>query len=237
MKIYALFSAILLIYGSISAQLASSIMFPDEILIVRAILDSNGITDVNASEIAVEENNRMVSLNLTNRRVGTDGLKKLPGDIGKLTALRELRLANNSLSNLPDEMANLTSLIFLDLGSNGMSALPPVIGQIKSLEKIDIRYNAIEVFPEVLYELPNLWYLQMWGNYQTSLPESFGKLSKLKELYLKDNRLAMLPHAIVGIKSLVYIDYNYNRICAPYPDVDTWLKKKDKEYKESQKCW
>jgi hypothetical protein len=231
----------LALFSTVSAQDTAvaepSLTFADEILVVRAMLDSNGFTDMATTDLCKAENNRMVVLDFTNKKAGTTGITRLMPSIGRLTALKELRLANNSLTTLPDELANCKSLVFLDIGSNQMTALPQVIGKLSSLEKLDIRYNGLTEFPEVVLELNNLWYLQMWGNYLTGLPESLGKLTKLKELYLKDNRLAMLPHSITKMKSLTYIDYNYNRICQPDPDVDAWFKKKDKDYKETQKCW
>jgi Leucine-rich repeat (LRR) protein len=215
----------------------SGIIFADEILIVRAILDSNGLQNLATTDICTQENNRLVAINLTNKTPGSTGISKIPAEIGKLTALRELHLANNSLKTLPDELANCTSLKFLDIGSNQMNSLPPVIGKIASLEKLDIRYNGLTEFPEIVLGLNNLTYLHMWGNYVTSLPESLNRLTKLKELYLRDNRLTMLPHSIAKMKTLIYIDYDYNKICKPYADVAAWLKLKDKKFAESQKCW
>lgn len=235
-----LFVSILAVcFGAFSQDFntSSGIVYADEILIVRAILDSNGLQEIAASEVCTEENNRLTAINLTNKKVGTNGISRLPPEIGKLTALRELRLANNSLKTLPDELANCTKLKFLDVGSNQLNPLPPIIGKLSSLEKLDIRYNGLTEFPEIVLGLSNLIHLHMWGNYLTSLPENLNKLTKLKELYLRDNRLTMLPHSITKMKSLIYIDYDYNKICKPYADVAAWLKLKDKKFTESQKCW
>ncbi len=80
-------------------------------LAVRAILDSNGI---NSSVDSIR-------MTVTNRRIDTLwfynlGLQKLPPEIGKLNALKELNLYINQLANsLPPEIGQLTDLDELNL--------------------------------------------------------------------------------------------------------------------------
>jgi hypothetical protein len=213
--------------------------YQEEMLVVRAILDSNGFGDISASAVATEDpkTGRMVKLDLANKEIAKDGLKRLPASIGQLSALRSLSLADNSLASIPSEIGNLTELRELDISNNDLTSVPPSIGNLANLQKLDLRNNEIESLPVELYNLKNLWYLQLWGNELTALSEALGNLTSLKEIYLKGNKLIMLPNAITKMPSLTYYDIQLNSLCKVTPQVEAWLRKKDKRYHEAQKCW
>lgn len=56
--------------------------------------------------------------------------RALPESIGRLSALRELRLDGNKLSALPELIGNLTALTTLSLHDNQLKALPKSIGNL-----------------------------------------------------------------------------------------------------------
>jgi len=63
------------------------------------------------------------------------GLTTLPPEIGQLTALKVLGLADNQITTLPPELWSLTELEELYLSGNQLTALPP---EITSIPGIDI---------------------------------------------------------------------------------------------------
>ena len=70
-------------------------------------------------------------------------LTELPAEIGQLTSLQTLILRYTQLHSLPESIAQLTNLRSLDLSINQLSSLPESIGQLTSLRSIDLRSNKI----------------------------------------------------------------------------------------------
>lgn len=210
--------------------------YSDDLRVVRSILDANGMTGISETDVSIEEDGRMVQLDLTNKDLESFGMRKLPPEIGKLNALKRLVLVHNSIKVLPEAIGNLRKLEILDAGHNEIEILPSSIGKLANLRKLDLRRNEISSLPKELFTLPNLWYLQLWGNELTSVSPKIGNLKSLKELYLKNNELTTLPLALTRMKSLTYIDYGDNKICNPEGKLKAWMVDHDKRWREFQLC-
>lgn len=220
-----------------SAAPVAAMEYVNDSPVVQSILDQCGIKDRTASDAAKFENGRAISLDLSNKDVAKDGIKSIPADIGKLTALKAFICRNNNLMTVPSEIGNCTQLEKLDFNSNSINELPAEIGKLVNLTDIDLRYNQLSALPPTFADLKNLKYLRLWCNMIASLDESITKMPSLEEIYMKDNRLKTLPMGILTMKSLKYIDIIGNKICDPDPKIDGWLKTKDKLYRQTQKCW
>ena len=107
--------------------------------------------------------------------LGGLGLLRLPPEIGQLTALTELSLADNQLGTLPLEIGQLTALTVLSLPNNQLGNLPPEIGQLTALTV-----------------------LRLDGNQLSSLPGWLGNLPKLVRLFLHDNPALKLSPSVLG---------------------------------------
>jgi hypothetical protein len=95
-------------------------------------------------------------------------LKQLPVTFGKcLPNLKVLKLAKNSLRELPYSIGKLRSLADLDVSHNALTSLPPTIGSLKKLTRLNASHN----------ELP-------------SLPSTIIRCKSLEELLLSNNPLA-----------------------------------------------
>ncbi len=208
----------------------------DDIATVQKIIDQCSMQGVNVNDIATIENGRVVSLDLNNRDISGDGLRFLPSDIGKLTALRVLSCSKNSIDTIPSEIGSLSELQRLDMSSNRLVALPARIGDLVNLTHLDLRHNRLSVLPSNIGQCTKLVSLQLWGNKLVSLEEAVTRIASLEELYLKDNRLTELPSAITTMK-LRYIDIIGNKLCNLDPKIDDWLRKRDPRYLSTQKCW
>lgn len=128
-----------------------------------------------------------------------NGLTSLPAEIGKLTKLEQLFIANGALTELPDEMANLVSCTDLEL------------------------YNCplMKKFPMVLAKMPELVTLQVANNRQweaDDLLEGLKALAtgpsaeKLQLLYFNQNSLEVIPKEIKNMKKLGLLDFASNKI-------------------------
>jgi Leucine-rich repeat (LRR) protein len=85
------------------------------------------------------ENGRVVKLVLEG--FGLTGA--VPAEIGRLSALRELKLRYNELTSVPAEIGQLTSLRTLDLTDNQLTSVPAEIGQLTSLTELYLCNNQL----------------------------------------------------------------------------------------------
>jgi Leucine-rich repeat (LRR) protein len=70
-------------------------------------------------------------------------LKDLPANIGKLSNLRELDLAENQLTALPAEIGCLTQLERLDLLNNKLTILAREISSLTKLDELSLDGNPL----------------------------------------------------------------------------------------------
>ena len=84
-----------------------------------------------------------------------------------------LKLAENSLTELPYSIGKLRSLADLDISSNRLTSLPPTIGSLKKLTRLNASHNEL-----------------------SSLPPTVIKCKSLEELLLSNNPLGAkdIPH-------------------------------------------
>ena len=210
--------------------------YVNDMFIVQNILEQCGLEGLNAQDVAVVENNRVVSLNLKNREIKKDGISFLPSEVGNLSELRVLVCSGNIIDSMPSEIGSLANLQKLDMSSNRIVGITPAIGKLVNLTNLDLRHNRIERLPSEIVQCKKLVVLQLWGNKLTVLDDAITKMPALQELYLNDNRLTTLPADIVNMK-LRYIDFSGNRLCNLDATLTAWAKKKDLHFAEVQKCW
>ncbi|MCY3748107.1 MAG: cadherin domain-containing protein, partial [Chloroflexi bacterium] len=132
-----------------------------------------GARGLNWSAEAPMEQWEAIELGGTPRRVlaleirAPQGGRRIPPELGGLSALRRLVLFNNRLwGPIPSELGQLGELRELDLSNNAFSeAIPPELGQ-----------------------LANLTHLNLFVNRLTGqVPAELGLLTKLRELHLERN--------------------------------------------------
>ena len=128
-----------------------------------------------------------------------NGLKSLPKEIGYLTNLEQLFIANSEIETLPDEISNLVSCTDVEI------------------------YNCPKMtsFPMALAKMPNLALLNLANNRQWSPEEAlkgFKALAtgpsreKLQIIYFNENNLEIVPKEIKNMKKLGMINFGSNRI-------------------------
>ncbi|KAG6824183.1 hypothetical protein H0H92_007749, partial [Tricholoma furcatifolium] len=140
-----------------------------------------------AISIAVHRNAaKLVSLSLSGNPI-----LEIPVDfIHSCVSLRDLRLFNMFMKNVPNSVRHATSIRRLDLSSN----------RIRSLEEASLDWNAnLQVF-----------YLQ--NNHIENLPQYFPRLRYLTTLNISNNKLYYFPLAICELNALVDLDISFNTI-------------------------
>ena len=64
-----------------------------------------------------------------------------------MTTLRELRLYNNRLTDLPESIGALSNLRELHLSNNQLAALPHSVGRLRSLRELRLQDNRVSTLP------------------------------------------------------------------------------------------
>ncbi|KAH7854420.1 hypothetical protein Vadar_013570 [Vaccinium darrowii] len=136
-------------------------------------------------------------------------LSYLPDEIGNLISLQSLDLQQNNLITIPDRICNLTCLKFLDLACNNVSRLPSEIGRLTSLEYLNLGFLT-EI--EALTSLKNLRH-QCKRSLALPLPDSIWSLTRLRRLILDGCNLSHLPSEIGNLASLYKLSLRVNNIC------------------------
>lgn len=148
---------------------------------------------------------------------------KIPAGFGSLNSLEILRLSNNQIESLPDEIGNLIKLENVDLAWNKLSAIPdgasywgnlkhfaasnnqieyvPAdFGQLPFIQHIDLSYNRLRFIPEELGNCPELGVVSFNSNKIEKIPESFGNIGKNVILYLQDNEMrGKIPEKLLTV--------------------------------------
>ena len=151
-------------------------------------------------EIIDRGNGRMKirPMDMVNGKIN-NGLKSLPAEIGKLTKLEQLFIANSEIETLPDEMSNLVSCTDVEI------------------------YNCPKMtkFPMALAKMPELVTANLANNSQWSAEEvlkGFKALAtgpareKIQILYFNQNNLEVIPAEITNMKKIGMLDFSSNKI-------------------------
>ncbi|UWZ96847.1 leucine-rich repeat-containing protein kinase family protein [Vibrio splendidus] len=166
----------------------------------------------------------------------SEGLTDFPLEILELAdSLEILDLSGNQLSELPQELTQLTNLRIIFASNNLFTHLPDVLGSLPELEMVGFKTNqiktvseeslpaqlrwliltdnAIEVLPNSLGERPRLQKLALAGNQLRALPESMEKLSNLELVRLSANQLTEFPEFLIKLPKLAWLAFAGNPFC------------------------
>uniref|UniRef100_V9KWL1 Leucine-rich repeat protein SHOC-2 n=1 Tax=Callorhinchus milii TaxID=7868 RepID=V9KWL1_CALMI len=131
----------------------------------------------------------------------------------RLQALRELRLYDMNLTELPAEICKmLLHLELLGLSGNEFAVLPWEIISLRNLKEIYLQRNKFCLLPVYLCQLCSLEILDMGQNALEYLPDEIRSLQKLKHLYLAYNNLRATPEALHDCISLRVLDLTGNQL-------------------------
>ena len=137
---------------------------------------------------------------------------RIPAEIGKLDALKDISLECEDLTSLPGEICILQNLerLFLE-GCFNLMSLPDGISRLRKLKvlSLDGCYSLLSL-PETIGQLCALEHLDLDGcSKLTTIPDSIGMLSNLKHLSVSPcGRLSELPATIGKLISLEVLCIN-----------------------------
>ena len=115
------------------------------------------------------------------------GLNSLDGAVHALPLVETLYLSDNKLAVLPEEIAFLSALRYLNLDRNLLTELPASIGSLDELRWLRLNRNRLTALPEALGSLPQLERLYLRHNALTNLPAALLESTSLQALFLEGN--------------------------------------------------
>ncbi|XP_076943684.1 receptor protein kinase CLAVATA1-like [Bidens hawaiensis] len=170
-----------------------------------------GASHCSFTGVSCDVNSRVTALTVSN--VPMFGV--IPPEIGTLNKLVNLTLvANNLTGKLPVQMANLTSVRFVNISSNSFVGEFPgeIVTAMTELEAFDVYNNNFTGrLPVEFVKLQNLKVLSLAGNFFTGeIPESYSEFKSLQILGLQANSLSgRIPASLSRVTTLQKLMLGY----------------------------
>ncbi|XP_078697796.1 leucine-rich repeat-containing protein 47-like [Branchiostoma floridae x Branchiostoma belcheri] len=160
-------------------------------------------------------------------------MSELSEELGNLTALQNLILHSNKLTHLPNSLGKLQQVKVLDVSRNELESLPETIGQMASLRILNASCNHLKQLPE-LGHLEHLAHLDVSHNQLAHLPDDMYKPdSLLAELHAGSNSLTEISAEISVLPALKVLDMSENRITEVPAQLSACGKLKELNLKEN----
>jgi len=146
-----------------------------------------------------------------------------------------IKITNKNLTSIPENLADLKKLCYLDLSWNKIKKIPKWLKKLKNLKELFFSFNNIEIFPSEISYLSKLEKLYLNTNFINEIPHSIencinliefdinqniiqdvpaeiGQLTKLKILNFSFNKIRSIPQSIIQLGSLKKCDFSINKI-------------------------
>lgn len=145
-------------------------------------------------EKAEKENRRELVLQGANIDKWIQSNGGLSSKLYSLTLLNYLEISQcPSLTEISEDIGNLTHLQSLILCRNKIKSVPKSIGKLKCLKVLDVSVNELQNIPEEVSQLSELNTLNISCNSITSLPKGLSQCIKLATINVSKNELTTLP--------------------------------------------
>ncbi|XP_002974795.2 protein TOO MANY MOUTHS [Selaginella moellendorffii] len=146
----------------------------------------------------------------------------IPAEVGNLQTLRQLVLSHNRLAGrVPRTIGGLTSLVILDLSENKLTGeIPSQLYSLAELQKMDLSHNRLQgPIAEDICNLQALQFLDLsYNNLSGRLPDKLGQLASLQYLFLGSNLIgAELPNIWDSLGNLIAVGLSNSRYAGPIP--------------------
>ena len=122
-----------------------------------------------------------------------------------------LKLVNNHLRKLPEELFKATQLRQLDLSHNLLETVQPSLLGMPHLEYLNLSHNRLKELPETEHWSSQLLSLDLTKNCLQTLPSSI-QHSCIEILNLKENQFTTIPRCLCRIKTLTSLDLSHMSI-------------------------
>ncbi len=159
------------------------------------------------NKASYDEQKSLINLDISNK-----GITQVPEEVWQLSNLLELDLSRNQLTELSGEVERLNSLQILYLSGNQLTQVPGELGKLSRLLKLYLGGNQLREVSGDLGKLSSLQMLYLNGNQLREVPEELGRLSNLQALYLHGNQLRKVPEELGRLSNLQALYLHGNQL-------------------------
>ncbi len=144
--------------------------------------------------LRINQNNKVVEISLADNNLsGEIPAEAFTGTNNIFAEMTHLNLSNNNISKIPDELALLSKLNYLDLSKNQFKgAVPQIIFKFSNLQTLFLDHNQFDQMPPEIGNLSKIRMLFLGNNLFKTLPNDMAKLAGIEVLYLNNNLLQNL---------------------------------------------
>jgi len=139
-----------------------------------------------------------------------------PAITGLGSSLQELRLTNNQITDMTENISNLSQLEILGLDRNRLASLPDSLTELLNLRTLLLRGNQLTELPD-LRGLISLQLLHVSSNqlHGDALNEAqLAECGSLTHVYANSNRLTALPEGVETLPDLKHLNVAHNHIAS-----------------------
>lgn len=151
---------------------------------------------------------------ITKLDLSNNSIKEVPSEIANLKDLVSFRMQNNQLESLPETLFLIETLKSVDCTHNKIKRLPPTVTYSFSLVELTMKDNLLDLLPVSYEKLNHLEILDLSHNKLTKFPLHQGDLPNLKRLDISENLLESLDANIGTLEQLETLILNKNKIKA-----------------------
>lgn len=136
-------------------------------------------------------------------------VSQLRPELTQLKSLKGITLLGKSTDTLPDYLAELPNLIWLDISEVRLNKIPDCVFKMSQLRGMKLKpKSALSQLPLLFDSLRNLEFLELLNCGITTLPENIHNLKQLKILSLEKNKIVWLPAQLANLAELKYFSHN-----------------------------
>ncbi|KAK4492893.1 hypothetical protein RD792_000218 [Penstemon davidsonii] len=143
--------------------------------------------------------------------------------LGNLSTSLERFIASSCRisGTIPNEIGNLSNLIWFALGDNELNGIiPQTLGKLENLQRLDLSGNKLQgSIPNNFCNLRKMYLARLSGNrISRQLPTCLGNLLSLRELYLANNSFSSkIPSTLWSNEHIQIINFSNNFFDGPLP--------------------
>ncbi|KIO28471.1 hypothetical protein M407DRAFT_22363 [Tulasnella calospora MUT 4182] len=150
---------------------------------------------------------------LRDLRLSQAAMKQVPSGVKHISTLHELDISSNCMVSLDEaELHRIPGLRNIQVQNNRLSTLPKSFAEMKALKFLNISNNKLDSIPPVLSQITSLVDLDLSFNTVLILPPTLRELTNMERLVIVGNRIASIPPEIVNMSRLKEFDCRRNAI-------------------------